>query len=399
MTDAPATQAVPGSAARRRRALLIVIFLILLASLGVAAWWWAVARYRETTNDAYVVGNVIPLTAQTSGTVVAVAADDTDRIEAGQVLVTLDAADAQVAVQLAEANLGIAVRQVNELFAEVARQEAQVVVRRTDLARAEADLARREGLPADGSIVSVEEVQHARDAVAASRAALKLAETSLAAARVPVDKTTVASHPQVLAAAARLRQVLLEESRMRVRSPSGGWVAKRTVQLGQRIQPGMPLLAVIPLDEVWVEANFRENQLDRLRIGQKVSLWSDQYGSGVKYHGTVAGIGAGTGAAFALIPSQNASGNWIKIIQRLPVRITLIPAELQAHPLRVGLSMSVNVAIDDQSGLVLTQSPRTEPALHTSAIGGIPPTIDERINRIILHDIGGATSSSHSTQN
>ena len=399
MTDAPATQAVPGSAARRRRTLLIVIFLMLLAGFGVAAWWWTVARHRETTNDAYVVGNVIPLTAQTSGTVVAVAADDTDRVEAGQVLVVLDAADAQVAVQQAEANLGIAVRQVNELFAEVARQEAQVAARRTDLARAEADLARREGLPADGSVLSVEEIQHARDAVAAARAAVNLAETSLAAARVPVDKTTVDTHPQVLAAAARLRQALLEESRMRVRSPSGGWVAKRTVQLGQRIQPGMPLLAVIPLDEVWVEANFRENQLDRLRIGQKVELWSDQYGSAMKYHGTVAVIGAGTGAAFALIPSQNASGNWIKIIQRLPVRITLIPAELQAHPLRVGLSMTVNVAIDDQSGLVLTQSPRTEPALHTSAIGGIPPTIEERINRIILHDIGGASSSSHPAQN
>jgi len=281
--------------------------------------------------------------------VIAIGADDTQLVRAGQPLVKLDPADAEVALEEADARLARTVREVRNLFATTAGLEAAVAVRASELEMARQDLARRERLGSSGAI-SQEELQHARDAVRSGEAALAAAKEQLAATRARIDRTTLENHPEVRDAAAAVRSAYLALSRTTLPAPVSGLVAKRNVQLGERVSPGMPLMSVVPLGEVWVDANFKEPQLAALRIGQPVTLVSDIYGRGVAFHGRVAGLGAGTGSAFALLPAQNATGNWIKIVQRVPVRIALDPREIEAHPLEVGLSMKVDVDIHDQHG-------------------------------------------------
>ena len=332
------------SVGRRWRWLGAVLGVSLTAALVYGLYWAQVLRYRQSTDDAYVGGNVVQITPQISGTVVAIGADDTQFVKAGQALVRLDQSDARVALDQAEAQLARTVRDVRNLFATSAELEAAVQLRATDLAAAQSDLARRQRLGASGA-VSGEELQHATDAVKAAQAALLAARQQLAANRARVDGTTLKDHPQVRDAAAAVRNAYLTLARTELPAPVAGFVARRNVQLGQRVGPGAPLMAVVPLDQVWVDANFKEPQLARMRVGQPVKLTADLYGSHVLYHGTVAGFGAGTGAAFSLLPAQNATGNWIKIVQRVPVRIALDPREIGAHPLQIGLSMKVEVDV------------------------------------------------------
>jgi len=321
--------------------------------LAIAAGWWAYwltdGRWHETTDDAYVDGNVVEITPRISGTVVAIGADDTQLVRTGEPLVKLDPADAQIALDEADARLARTVREVRNLFATTGELAANVEVRASDLAMAQKDLARRERLGNSGAI-SNEELQHARDAVRSAEAALLGAREQLAANRARIDGTTLADHPEVRDAAAAVRSAYLQVSRTVLPSPVAGIIAKRNVQLGERVSPGTPLMSVVPLNQVWVDANFKEPQLADLRIGQRVSLTSDLYGGRVVFHGRVQGLGAGTGAAFALLPAQNATGNWIKIVQRVPVRIALDPSELEAHPLQIGLSMQVDVNVRDRDG-------------------------------------------------
>jgi membrane fusion protein (multidrug efflux system) len=290
--------------------------------LAYGVYWAQVLRNQQSTDDAYVSGNVVQITPQISGTVVAIGADDTQFVKAGQALVRLDQADAKVALEQAEAQLARTVRDVRNLYATSAQLQADVRVHDTDLAAAQSDLARRRQLGASGA-VSGEELQHAVDAVKGAQAGLAAAREQLAANRARVDGTTLENHPQVRDAAAAVRSAYLTFSRTELPAPVSGLVARRNVQLGQRVSPGTPLMAVVPLDQVWVDANFKEPQLQRMRVGQPVSVTADLYGTRVVFHGTVAGFGAGTGAAFALLPAQNATGNWIKIVQRVPVRIAL----------------------------------------------------------------------------
>ena len=370
---------------KRTRLLLLVLSVFVLAGGGYAAWWLVHGRYHETTDDAYVGGNLVQITPQVAGTVISIHADDTDYVKGGQTLVTLDKADARVSVEQAEAQLAKTVRSVRNLRATSTGGEANVAMRRAELRKAEQDLARRRSIEASGA-VSGEELQHAIDSVSSARAALDAAQQELAAQRAMVDRTDVHDHPDVRAAAARVREAYLTLARTAIPAPVSGFVARRSVQVGQRVAPGNVLMSVAPLEDVWVDANFKENQLASLRPGQPVTLVADAYGSSVEFHGKVAGFGAGTGAAFALLPAQNASGNWIKVVQRVPVRIALERKELDAHPLQIGLSMKVDVDTHSRSAAPLQRVARHAPVYETKAFDDVDAKADERIERIIAEN-------------
>ena len=373
---------------RRKRWLAIVVGAFAVIGLAYGAYWATALRYVQSTDDAYVSGNVVQITPQISGTVISIGADDTQFVKAGQTLVQLDRSDASVALEQAEAQLARTVREVRNLFATTAQLQAAVTVRQTDLARVTNDLERRERLAGAGA-VSREELQHARDAYTSAKAAVVAAEQELAANRARVDRTTVDNHPDVRNAAANLRNAYLTYSRTVLPAPVSGFVAKRAVQLGQRVSPGTPLMAIVPLNEVWVDANFKEPQLAAMRVGQPVTLTADLYGGKIEYHGKVAGFGAGTGSAFALLPAQNATGNWIKIVQRVPVRIELDPQELTAHPLQVGLSMQVDVDTHERGGDRLPQLAHNAPAYSTDVFGSEQRVANERVKEIIAANEAG----------
>jgi membrane fusion protein (multidrug efflux system) len=377
---------------RRRLLLSLLIGLFLAAGIGYAIYWALVARYVESTDDAYVGGNLVPITPQVSGTVLAIGADDTEYVKAGQTLVELDRADARIALDQAEAALARSVRQVRNLMATTGEIEANVALREAELARHRADLARRAPLASSGALPA-EELHHARDAVASTEAALQAVRQQLAAHRALIDRTTVETHPDVQSAAARLREAYLAYVRTALPAPVSGIVAKRSVQVGQRVGPGTPLMAVIPLDQVWVDANFKERQLLNLRPGQAVRLFADVYGSAVEFHGRVAGFGAGTGSAFALLPPQNATGNWIKVVQRVPVRIALDAGELAQHPLQLGLSMEVEVDTHDRSGERQPIAARTAPAYQTKTYASLGELADRRVVAIIIANGGTARAA------
>jgi membrane fusion protein (multidrug efflux system) len=341
---------------KRRRILLIIAAIFI--TLGVA---WAllevlVLSKREKTDDAYVVGNQIGVSTEVAGTVVEVFVRNTSKVEAGQTLLKLDDTDAKQRLARAAAELAQAVRQVRMQTAQSVQYDAGIAERELQLERAQADLARREPLLAQQAVAG-EEVRHAREAVQLAEAALTQARQQAAAARALVAGVSLEQNPAVQAASTAYQDAWLELKRTTVVAPVGGYVAQRGVQLGQRVAPGERLLSIIPLQDVWLDANFKEGQLRNLRLGQPATLVSDLYGSDVVFHGHVIGLAAGTGAAFSLLPPQNASGNWIKVVQRLPVKIALDPAELAEHPLRIGLSITATVDTHDRSGAVLAPDP------------------------------------------
>lgn len=385
----------------KRRILLIIVTLLILIALGAyTIWWYTVGRNFEHTEDAYAAGNVVQVTPQVAGTVVAIHADDTELVQMGKPLVELDKTDAKVAVDQAEAQLAQTVREVRVLFANNGSLQANVSLRSSEVERAKADLARRSQLLSTGA-VSSEELEHARNAVKSAEAALQAANEQLTSNKTLTENTTVTQHPNVLRAAARVRETLLALSRTTLPAPTTGYVAKRAVQVGQRIAAGSPLLSIVPLNTLWVDANFKEVQLAHMRIGQDVELHSDLYGSDVTYHGKVLGMSAGTGSAFALLPAQNASGNWIKVVQRVPVRITLDPKELEAHPLRIGVSMQVQVNISQQQGAPVTAAARGTPAYQTAVFEQNGKDADQRIASIIAANLpaGKAAANDHHGNN
>jgi membrane fusion protein, multidrug efflux system len=368
---------------QRRRTWLTILGVALgVIALAAALWWWLYASRYQNTDDAYVAGDLVGVMSQVSGTVIAIGADETDRVQAGEVLVRLDPTDARIALQAAEQQLARTVRQVHTVFANRAQGAALVAERRADLDRALADFDRRKNLTASGA-VSAEELGHARDAVNAARDALNAAEKNLAASTALVGRTGVADNPDVQAAATTVENAWLNLQRTSVRAPVSGYVARRAVQLGERIAPGAALMSVVPLERVWIEANFKEVQLRNMRIGQPVRVVSDLYGSKLEFQGRVAGLGLGTGAAFALLPAQNATGNWIKVVQRVPVRITLDPEQLKEHPLRIGLSTTATVDVRDTRGAQLAAAPNSKPVLVTDAYEVDRQEIRERIAQIV----------------
>ncbi len=386
------TEANSPASHSRRRLLLGSATLVFIAAGAAWGFYWATyARYQVSTDDAYVAGNVIAVTPQVAGTVIKLYADDTDRVETGAPLVRLDDADARIGLARAEAELAQAVREVRTAFSNDDALAAQVSLRRTLLDQARADFARRSRL-ADTGAVSAEELKHARDAVEGAAAELTAAEKQWEANRAATDGTTVATHPKVLAAEAALRDVYLAWRRTRVPAPLAGEVAQRTVQIGQRVTPGVPMMAVVPLDQVWVDANFKEGQLRHMRVGQPAMLTADVYGGGVVYHGKVVGLAAGTGAAFSLLPAQNATGNWIKVVQRVPVRISLDPAELAAHPLRIGLSINAEVNVADEGGAPLEAAERTAPVAETKVFADLDRDAAKLISAIVAANSGAGAA-------
>ncbi|MBF7142554.1 MULTISPECIES: efflux RND transporter periplasmic adaptor subunit [Pseudomonas] len=371
-----------GNPRKRKLMLLLLLLIVVIAGVAVFAWHELHGRFYEETDDAYVNGNVVEITPLITGTVISIGADDGDLVREGQTLISFDPADARVALDNAQANLAKTVRQVRGLFSNVDSQRAQANARRVELQKAQENYNRRKTLAASGAI-SQEELSHARDDLASAQAALGTAQQQLAGTVALVDDTVIASHPDVQAAAAQLRDAYLAQGRTTLVAPVTGYVAKRTVQLGQRITPGTPTMAVIPLNQVWIDANFKETQLHDMRIGQPVTIESDLYGDDVGYTGTVQSIGAGTGSAFSLLPAQNATGNWIKIVQRVPVRIKLDPKPLQDHPLRIGLSTVATVDLHDQSGPVLTQQPNTQSTFATTVYEQQLSEADALIARLI----------------
>jgi len=384
-------QAKLASMSRRRRQWLLAAGAVLaVAAIGCGSYWAIALRFQENTDDAYVNGNVVQITPQISGTVVSIGADNTQFVRAGQTVVQLDRADAKVALDQAEAQLARTVREVRNLFSTSEQLAAGLQVREADLATATQDLARRERL-ADSGAISGEELQHARDAYTAAQAGVLSARQQLAANRARVDGTTVESHPDVLNAAAAVRAAYLTYARTRLPAPVSGFIAQRSVQLGQRVNPGNALMAIVPLDQVWVDANFKEPQLASMRVGQPVLLSADLYGHGMTYHGMIVGFNAGTGSAFALLPAQNATGNWIKIVQRVPVRIALDPGELASHPLQIGLSMKARVDTHERAAARLPELAQNVPTYSTDVFGSPDELADQRVREIIALNRPGAS--------
>jgi membrane fusion protein (multidrug efflux system) len=380
--DQPKDQVKDSNPRKRKFMLFILLLVVIIAGLGIWFWYEKYGRWNESTDDAYVNGNVVAITPLVTGTVVSIGADDGDLVREGQVLIQFDPNDAQVNLQSAEANLGKAVRQVRGLYSNVDGIKAQVAAQRAEVQKAQDNFSRRKNLAAGGAI-SQEELSHARDDLTTAQNALNNVQQQLQTSSALIDDTVVSSHPEVKAAAANFRQAYLNNARSTLIAPVTGYVAKRTVQLGQRVQPGTALMAVIPLDQIWVDANFKETQLGQMRIGQSVDIESDVYGSDVKYSGTVDSVGAGTGSAFALLPAQNATGNWIKIVQRVPVRIHLNPDQLKDHPLRIGLSTVVDVNLHDQSGAMLAQQPPQKASFSTNVYEEQLAEADAQITRLI----------------
>lgn len=367
----------------RRRLLVLVAVAVVVALLAYALWALFLVPPSEKTDDAYVAGDTVAITARDAGTVIRLYADDTERVLAGQSLIDLDPAAADVQLAAAAAQLGEAVRAIRGGHADVDAASADVVNARTALQKAGQDLQRRQQAAAKGA-VSGEEVTHARDAVTAAEATLKAAQGRLERAQAQVEGVSVRENPTVQAAIAAYRDAAIRRSHMEIVAPVAGTVAKRNVQIGQHIAAGTPLMAVVPLERVWVEANFRETQLADMRIGQPVRITTDIYGSDVVFHGRVIGLSAGTGDAFALLPPQNATGNWIKIIQRLPVRIALDPKELAEHPLRIGLSVTARVDTADTSGPLLGRAAGEPFAVQAS----LEPDVGAEVARIIRANSG-----------
>ncbi len=386
---------------KRKPALAIIGGVVVLGLISYFAYQYLIGRHFEATDNAYVNANIVQITPLVGGTVRAIHADDTDFVKAGQLLVSLDPADAKVALDQASSQLAQTVREVRTLYANNGTFESQIKLREADVTRAQSELSRlsldasrRMPLVASGA-VGKEEYEHAAAQVVSAKSSLVAAQSAVQAARdqlvanqVLTDGTDPAQHPNVLRAASRVHEAFLGLRRAELASPVDGWVARRSVQLGQRVAAGAPLMAVVGLQQVWVDANFKEGQLAKLHIGQPVKLLADVYGDKVEFNGKIVGMSAGTGAAFALLPAQNATGNWIKVVQRVPVRISLDPAEVAKHPLRVGLSMEVRVDVQDQSGKNLVDTQRSAPAAQTAVFDVTDQAADAEVARIIKANLG-----------
>ncbi len=363
----PANAVKTANNKKRNTVLAGITVLFIAAGAAYAVYYQAVLSKIQETDNAYVGGNLVNLSSQVTGTVTEIRADDTQMVQAGAPLVTLDAADADVALAQADAKLGAAVRQQRQRYADVGQYGATVTLRQLELKSAEDDLARRLPLAADHTI-SGEEVAHARQAVNNARAAVAVAMKQEQAAQASVAGVDVSHHPDVLAAKADYQAAWLAARRNTIVAPVSGYIARRAVQVGARATPGTALLSIVPLDQLWVDANYQESELRNIRVGQPATVEADMYGNKVEFHGKVVGLSAGTGSAFSLLPAQNASGNWIKVVQRLPVRIALDAAELRAHPLRIGLSTTVKVDISKTDGPVLGAAMPQQPVYQTAAL-------------------------------
>ncbi|MGC0789936.1 multidrug efflux MFS transporter periplasmic adaptor subunit EmrA [Pantoea agglomerans] len=373
---------------KKRKSVLIVLALIfVLIGIAWGVYWFLVLRHFQETDDAYVAGNQVQVMAQVSGSVNKVWFEDTDFVKKGDVLVSLDKTDAEQAFEKAQTALATSVRQTHQLMINGKQYQASLTLQQTALAQAQADLKRREPLGA-ANLIGREELQHARDAVATAKAQLDVAIQQYNANQAMILNTSLENQPAVQQSAAELRDAWLALQRTEIRSPMDGFVSRRSVQVGSQISTSTPLLAVVPATNLWVDANFKETQLAGVRIGQPVTVVADIYGDEVVYQGKVAGLDMGTGSAFSLLPAQNATGNWIKVVQRLPVRIELNQEDIARHPLRIGLSTLVKIDTTSKEGSALATSARQQAAYSSNALAIDLAPVNQLITDIVRANAG-----------
>ncbi|EPF5517224.1 multidrug efflux MFS transporter periplasmic adaptor subunit EmrA [Yersinia enterocolitica] len=372
---------------QRKRVLLLLTGIFIIIGVAYLIYWFLVLRHHQETDNAYVSGNQVQIMSQVPGSVVSVNFENTDLVKSGDILLTLDPTDAEQAYEQAQTALANTVRQTHQLIINSKQYQANIALKKTELSKAQNDLKRRVVL---GSVDAIgrEELQHARDAVDAAQASLDVAIAQYNANQALVLNTPLEKQPAVEQAAAKLRDAWLALQRTKVVSPITGFVSRRSVQVGVEIANGAPLMAVIPANEMWIDANFKETQLANMRIGQPATVVTDFYGDDVVFQGKVVGLDMGTGSAFSLLPAQNATGNWIKVVQRLPVRIELDAKQLAEHPLRIGLSTTVRVDTADTDGLVLAQNVRKEPAFVTNALSLDLAPVNQMISDIVHANAG-----------
>ncbi|MFC0268863.1 HlyD family efflux transporter periplasmic adaptor subunit [Kushneria aurantia] len=397
-SSAPSSDDSPDSGRRKRRLrirlMLGLTVVLLLVAIGWGLWWYLVAQYSISTDDAYVHGNRLNIMPRISGTVTAIEAEDTDYVGQGEMLVRLDDSDYRLALDEALSNLAQTTRQVSQLYAGLQQQQAVIASREASLRQARDDYQRSRSLY-QRNAVSQSSNEQARTTFQSAQANLQEARSELQSLQTQTAGVEPQNHPRVQAAAQQVRQAWLNLQRTTLKAPVAGQVAQRSVQLGQQVSPQSPLMAIVPLDQLWVEANFKETELAQVRIGQPVNLVSDFYGDDVIYHGKVLGLSAGTGSAFELLPPQNATGNWIKVVQRVPVRVSLDGDELNQHPLRVGLSMTATIDLHDTSGAALTEQPSSRsPRYSTTAYSDDPAPIEKRIDEVIANNLAGNATAS-----
>ncbi|MEQ9907476.1 multidrug efflux MFS transporter periplasmic adaptor subunit EmrA [Pectobacterium odoriferum] len=367
---------------QRKRVLSLLTFIFVVLGCAWLVYWFLVLRHHQSTDDAYVAGNQIQIMAQVSGSVTHVNVDNTDFVKQGQVLLELDPTDAQQAFERAKTGLANSVRQTHQLIINSKQYQANIELRQTELNKAQSDLNRREAL-GSANAIGREEVQHARDAVAIAKAALEVARQQYQANQAMILDTPLEKQPAIQQASVEMRDAWLALQRTKIVSPIDGYVSRRSVQIGARISSTSALMAVVPANHLWVDANFKETQLANMRIGQPATVIADIYGDDVVYQGKVVGLDMGTGSAFSLLPAQNATGNWIKVVQRLPVRIEIDPKQVADHPLRIGLSALVNVDTANTEGSALAETSRTTPAYQSDALTLDLTPVNQEISAII----------------
>ncbi|EYU14846.1 multidrug efflux MFS transporter periplasmic adaptor subunit EmrA [Photorhabdus aegyptia] len=367
---------------KRKLALILAALLFVFAGLGYFAYWLISLRHYQATDDAYVVGNQVQVMAQITGSVTAIYADNTDFVQQGDILLRLDSIDAEHAFERAKNTLANNVRQTHQTIIDNEKLLANIELKQTVLQQAQDDLKRREHLGLTGAIAK-ENLIHSRNSVQMAKSELNVARQQYYANQALVIDTPLDQQPKIKLAASQLRDAWLTLQRTQIVAPVTGYVSRRSVQVGSQIKSGAPLMVIVPADQLWVEANFKEVQLANVRIGQPVTLVSDFYGSDVIYKGQIVGLDMGTGSAFSLLPAQNATGNWIKVVQRLPVRVELEAQQLIDHPLRIGLSMHATVDTRNRDGLVLANTPRNSIVYETNVLTYNTGEIDQLINEII----------------
>ncbi|MDE8757184.1 multidrug efflux MFS transporter periplasmic adaptor subunit EmrA [Pectobacterium polaris] len=372
---------------QRKRVLSLLTFIFVVLGCAWLVYWFLVLRHHQSTDDAYVAGNQIQIMAQLSGSVTHVNVDNTDFVKQGQVLVELDPTDALQAFERAKTGLANSVRQTHQLIINSKQYQANIELRQTELNKAQSDLSRREAL-GSANAIGREEVQHARDAVATAKAALEVARQQYQANQAMILDTPLEKQPAIQQASVEMRDAWLALQRTKIVSPIDGYVSRRSVQIGARISSTSALMAVVPANHLWVDANFKETQLANMRIGQPATVIADIYGDDVVYQGKVVGLDMGTGSAFSLLPAQNATGNWIKVVQRLPVRIEIDPKQVAEHPLRIGLSALVNVDTANTEGSALAETSRTTPAYQSDALTLDLTPVNQEISAIIQANAG-----------
>lgn len=379
------TAAAPNNK-KRNMILLLVSALFLALGLGYLAYWIMYGRFHQETDDAYVNGNQIMVTPLVPGIITSIACDNTDYVEEGQPLLYLDKTDSLIALEKAKSNLANTVRKVVDLFAKVEELKASIDVKKAELLRVGRDYEHRQELKDTGAI-SEEDFQHAETSLYAAVASLNYVQTQYLSALAQVEGTSIDTHPEVNIAKDQVRYAWVQLQRCTISAPVSGIVAQRSAQVGEWVSTNKPLLSIVPLGQIWIDANFKENQLRDIRIHQEVEITADMYGSDVVYHGKVLGINPGTGSIFSVLPPQNATGNWIKIVQRVPVRIALQQDEIKKHPLMLGLSMNVNVNTRDIEGPRLQNTPPTEILYQTPIFSDQEKGVEELIQKIIEENI------------